>query len=309
MKEVTFILFQLQYKERVFKYPQQSVTDLNYVLKWCYDQKITFIFSSDFETMFAKHSPSEIISLNFEKKTVKLIDHLMNVLKTNRSRENIIELYRLRAELNKITEYRTKGAIVRSRIRWHEEGERNTKYFLNLEKRQHSKTHITKLKYDGREITDPDEILRSQRLFYKNLYTASPCDATQNDIFFLNANLPKLDKPEQDKLENPLRSEECYNVLKECAKGKCPGSDGLSVEFYLHFWSLLGEEMTQSFNYAFQRGQMNITQKQGIIKVIPKKKKDKPILKIGDLSLYLMLIIKLQLKPWLIELLQFSLNL
>ncbi|KAL9960119.1 hypothetical protein ACROYT_G033528 [Oculina patagonica] len=192
----------------------------------------------------------------------------MNVLKTNRSKENITELYRLRAELNKITEYRTKGAIVRSRIRWHEEGERNTKYFLNLEKRQHSKTHITKLKYGGREITDPDEILRSQRLFYKNLYTASSCDATQNDVFFLDANLPKLDKPEQDKLEDPLYNEECYNVLKECAKGKCPGSDGLSVEFYLHFWSLLGEEMAQSFNYAFHRGQMNITQKQGIIKTL-----------------------------------------
>ena len=41
-------------------------------LKWFYDQKITLIFSSDFETMFVKHSPSEIISLNFEKKTVNL---------------------------------------------------------------------------------------------------------------------------------------------------------------------------------------------------------------------------------------------
>ena len=29
-------------------------------LKCHYDQKITFIFSSDFETMFIKHSPSEI---------------------------------------------------------------------------------------------------------------------------------------------------------------------------------------------------------------------------------------------------------
>ena len=33
-------------------------------LKWYYDQKITFIFSSDFETLFTKHSPSEILSLN-----------------------------------------------------------------------------------------------------------------------------------------------------------------------------------------------------------------------------------------------------
>ena len=62
-----------------------------------------------------------------------------------------------------------------------------------------------------------------------------------------------LYKPEQDKLESPLRSEECYNALKECAKGKCPGSDGLSVEFYLHFWSLLGEEMTQ-FQLCFPAG-------------------------------------------------------
>ena len=42
------------------------------MLKCYYDQKITFIFSSDFETMFVKHSPSEIISVNFKKKTVNL---------------------------------------------------------------------------------------------------------------------------------------------------------------------------------------------------------------------------------------------
>ena len=35
-------------------------------------KKITFIFSSDFETMFTKHSSSEILSLNFEKKPVNL---------------------------------------------------------------------------------------------------------------------------------------------------------------------------------------------------------------------------------------------
>ena len=57
-----------------------------------------------------------------------------------------------------------------------------------------------------------------QRLFYKNLYTASSCDATYNDLFFEDANLPKLDKPEQDKLGDPLRNEECYNVLKNALK-------------------------------------------------------------------------------------------
>ena len=32
----------------------------------------SLIFSSDFEIMFTKHSPSEILSLNFERKTVNL---------------------------------------------------------------------------------------------------------------------------------------------------------------------------------------------------------------------------------------------
>ena len=34
--------------------------------------KITFIFSSDFETMFTKHSPSEILSLKEEDRLFEL---------------------------------------------------------------------------------------------------------------------------------------------------------------------------------------------------------------------------------------------
>ena len=45
----------------------QQVTTKGAALKWYYDQKITFTFSLNFETMFMKHSPSEILSLDFEK--------------------------------------------------------------------------------------------------------------------------------------------------------------------------------------------------------------------------------------------------
>ena len=55
-----------------FYFDLRHIFITNRQLKWYYDQKITLIFSSDFETMFVKHSPSEIISLNFEKKTVNL---------------------------------------------------------------------------------------------------------------------------------------------------------------------------------------------------------------------------------------------
>ena len=213
---------------------------------------------------------------NAEKNLQTQIDHLMTLLKTERSKENILKFYRLRAELNAIAEYRTKGAIIRSRTRWHEQGEKNTKYFLNLEKRHHFKTHISKLKTnDDREITTPNDILEQGKMFYKNLYTAAPCNNSKYNLFFENPNLAKLDETGKNELEHPLSNEECLHILEQCAKGKCPGSDGLSVEFYLRFWSMLGEELVQSLNYGFEHQHLNITQKQGIIKVIPKKRKDK----------------------------------
>ena len=213
---------------------------------------------------------------NREKELSEQIDALMKVLATNRSKENITKLYNLRTEFNKIAEHRTNGAIIRSRIRWHEKGEKNTKYFLNLEKRQTSKTFISKLKsQDGHEITDSNEILNCQKLFYKNLYTAVPRSDLYDKLFFENPTLPKLNDIELEALDRPITNQECFEILKLCAKDKCPGSDGFTVEFYLHFWPMLGEEMVQSFNHALTHGHLNITQRQGIIKVVPKKRKNK----------------------------------
>ena len=54
----------------------------------------------------------------------------------------VVEVERVRLELQKISEHKTKGAIIRSRARWYEHGERNSKYFVNLEKRAYDKkTH------------------------------------------------------------------------------------------------------------------------------------------------------------------------
>ena len=52
-----------------------------------------------------------------------------------------LEVQRATARLKKIMLTNTKGAI-----RWHEEGERNTKYFYSLEKRHHDIKTVSKLK-------------------------------------------------------------------------------------------------------------------------------------------------------------------
>jgi len=75
--------------------------------------------------------------------------------------------------LERIIECRTKGAILRARCRWHNEGEKNTKYFLNLEKRHFNSGVITQLKTgDSSFVSTDKEILNECELFYKNLYSS-----------------------------------------------------------------------------------------------------------------------------------------
>ena len=55
---------------------------------------------------------------------------------TNNDKEALAEQLRVKKiELENIIEYKTKGAIIRFKARWYNEGEKNNKYFFNLEKR------------------------------------------------------------------------------------------------------------------------------------------------------------------------------
>ena len=51
----------------------------------------------------------------------------------------------VKQELEQIYNYITEGIILRTRTDWYEQGEKSTKYFLNLEKRSKPKTHIRQL--------------------------------------------------------------------------------------------------------------------------------------------------------------------
>ena len=77
-----------------------------------------------------------------------------------------------KAELDQLYNHITEGIIIHSPIAWYEYGEKSSKYFLGLEKRNKSKTHLKKLLSDDRatELTDPKQIRTELKAFYSNLY-------------------------------------------------------------------------------------------------------------------------------------------
>jgi len=75
------------------------------------------------------------------------IDELYKKVEKHPSNKQIInEIYYARSRLKNIMQPKTKGRILRSKVRWHEHGERNTRYFYSLEKRNYEKKTTTKLK-------------------------------------------------------------------------------------------------------------------------------------------------------------------
>lgn len=58
----------------------------------------------------------------------------------------------LKAEVNTIYEQKGKAAMLRSKCRWIEKGERPTKYFFNLEKQNYRRKTITELRLEDEKI-------------------------------------------------------------------------------------------------------------------------------------------------------------
>ena len=96
--------------------------------------------------------------------------------------EKTSKLEEYKIQLEEIYNEKPNGAIIRSKGRWHEEGEKSTKYFLSLEKRNHSKKCMKKLQLNDSTIIDnPAIILEEQKKYYHKLYSKSDQE-TPSDV-------------------------------------------------------------------------------------------------------------------------------
>jgi hypothetical protein len=71
-------------------------------------------------------------------------------------------------------------------------------------------------------------------------------------------------------LEKPISHEELTAALKAGARGKSPGIDGISLEFYTANYETIKTELLKMLNHMFQAKHLSSTQKHGIIMCLPK---------------------------------------
>ena len=73
--------------------------------------------------------------------------------------------------------------------------------------------------------------------------------------------------------DETISKEEMFDAMMTLRRGRTPGCDGLSVEFYYKFWRIIIDPLYDMYMAAWQCGWLNPSGKRGIINLIPKAKK------------------------------------
>ena len=91
-----------------------------------------------------------------------------------------------KTELDKLTETKLNGQIIRLKAQIVEHGEKS-KYFASLEKKKSESKIISRLNVNGNIITDKREILSEQKHYYENLYKKR--ESSNSSIDFLDESI------------------------------------------------------------------------------------------------------------------------
>ena len=182
------------------------------------------------------------------------LDYSRSVTKSNRDRLKVIDakldclrdalsrrpfdgkmaenFEKLKSQSERLHYSEAKGAQVRARVKWIENGEKNTPYFLSLEKNTASKRTITSLKLsDGQIVNEPETILKMLHDEFQFMH--EKIENQPNPFSFCEGvNMPQLSSIDSDSCEGLIKLEECTKIVNSMKVNTSPGIDGLGPAFY-----------------------------------------------------------------------------
>eukprot|EP00253_Pinus_taeda_P035349 PITA_35349 len=142
---------------------------------------------------------------------------------------------------------------------------------LHLEKLQNqillAKEEEWRLKSRAISLKSGDE----NTIFFHNFVKDSG-EATIAEVIRTAQCFPRfIEEEEAEELSTPVSKEEVEAVMKNMAKDKSPGPDGWTIELFLHFFDLIGSEITDVVEESRLKGEIYRPFNSTFIALIPKK--------------------------------------
>ena len=191
----------------------------------------------------------------------KRLKKLHESITDNINDEIMNEIASIENELKSIENETIAGSIMQSKIIWAEQNEKNSAYFLNLEKHNYVNKHITQLNINGTIIKKPRDMLEQEKICYENLYKEKTSyNSSSIDNLLQSLPIPTINEEQKQFCELKISPKECAEAFKTFKNNKSPGIDGIPADFYTFFWSTIKTYVTDA------------SQKLGVITLIPKKR-------------------------------------
>ena len=151
---------------------------------------------------------------------------------------------------------------------------------MNLEKKRGNQNQICKFIFDKKGINDDVEMVNKIESFYETLFKSqSSINVSEFEKFSCAITTTSRNNDQINLCEKKLSETDLYKAMKKMQIDKCPGNDRLTEEFYESFWDEIKELLVASVTEAKFKGELSISQKQAIIKLIEKKDRDKRYIK------------------------------
>ena len=159
--------------------------------------------------------------------------------------------------------------------RKHYESNRCTKYYFRQPGRKNDQIK-TLYNSQGIAVSEPKQVLQVAKDYYQTLYRKPQMadNFPLREKFLSRIPSDALSQEGINLLGKEISLAEVYVAMSKLKKDSVPGEDGLTVNFYLTFWNEVKDLLFASYNHAFECGHLSITQRRGLIRLIPKVDKN-----------------------------------
>ena len=181
------------------------------------------------------------------------------------------EILTSEAALRSLLDSKLEGSKIRSRVKWAEAGESPSGFFLGLENERHERGSVSSVfDSEGQEACSLPDMIQAHERFYSSLFSEGPIDPVAQSHLFEHVTR-RLSDAERESREGLLSLNEASEALRLSNRNKTPGSDGLTVEFYSVFWSLLGPLLVDMFNESLAHRELCDSMKSSVTRLVHKK--------------------------------------
>ncbi|KAL4310177.1 hypothetical protein GQ457_01G054770 [Hibiscus cannabinus] len=157
--------------------------------------------------------------------------------------------------------------LQKSRIRWFNEGDKNTKFFHLTASMRRAKNQIFCIRVGDRVVNEQSEVLKAFETHFRVNYNKSSTLPVKHFPRLAN----KLSVESASNLEVPFSEEEVWSAITLIDGNRAPGPDGFNLDFYTKFWPSLKPKVMLFFEDFYRGCLVDKSVNHSFITLIPKK--------------------------------------